>query len=101
MEQEVVFKTQAKAEAQQALDIKCHHAHKKDLDYNPKWEATTVMYSALRTRLDGKFAFDICPHQTYPEGTVIEEKDPANYPVVDDGMGGEEEELIVIVDDGE
>jgi len=96
--QEVVFNTQAEAEAQQDLDHICNVNCKKMEDYNADWEAITTRWAVPVERLDGKWAYSICPDQDYA-GMTVEEKDPANYPVVDDGMGGEEEDLIVIVDD--
>ena len=80
MRQVVVFKTQAEAEAQQALDHICNVACKKLEDYNADWEAGTDRWAIPIERLDGKFDYSLCPYQDYT-GMVVEEYDAANYPV--------------------
>lgn len=79
MVQEVVFDTQAEAETQQALDHICNTEAKNLEDYNADWFATTTRWAVPVERLDGKWAYSICPYQDYT-GMVVEEKDPANYP---------------------
>lgn len=72
--QEVVFDTEAEAEAQQAIDLVCHLAHHTD----PEYTAQTTRWAVPRQRLDGKWAYPICTHQDYT-GFTVEEYDPANY----------------------
>ena len=77
--QEVVFNTEAEADAQMVLDLACCHADHKARDYNPKWEAQTTKRADRRERLDGKWAIPCCSCQDYT-GKTVEDYDPANYP---------------------
>jgi len=73
--QEVVFNTEAEAEAQQALDLVCHLAHHNDEPY----ASQTTRWAEPRERLDGKWAYPCCEHQDY-SGMTVEDYDPNNYP---------------------
>ena len=72
---EVVFDTEAEAEARQAEDLQCHLAVHND---SPAYTAETTRWATPRERLDGKWAYAICAHADYT-GLVTEEYDATNY----------------------
>lgn len=72
---EVVFDTEAEAEAQQALDLACHLAFHDDEPY----KSQTTRWATPVQRLDGKWAYPCCSHQDY-SGMTVELYDSANYP---------------------
>lgn len=72
---EVVFSTEAEAEAQQAIDLQAHLATHCDELYRTQ----TTRWATPRQRTDGKWAYPTCPHSDYASLTV-EEYDSANYP---------------------
>jgi len=72
---EVVFKTEVEAEAQQALDYQAHIA----ANANPSYVSTTKRWAIPRQRLDGKWAYPCCPVADYA-GLTVEEYSPDNYP---------------------
>lgn len=74
--QEVVFNTQAEAEARQALDLVDHLATHND---NPDYTAQTIRWAVPQERLDGKWAYPTCPDSNY-DGLTVEQYDPNNYP---------------------
>jgi hypothetical protein len=76
---EVVFDTEAEAEAQQALDLACHLAEHTD----PAYVAGTTRWANPKQRLDGKWAYECCPLQDYT-GMTVEPYDPANYPIIEE-----------------
>jgi hypothetical protein len=72
---EVVFDTEAEAEAQQALDLVDHlEAHNEE-----PYRSQTIRWATPRQRLDGKWAYPCCDHSDYT-GMTTEPHDPANYP---------------------
>ena len=73
---EVVFNTQAEAEAQQALDLVKHLEHHND---NPDYVAQTTRWAIPKERLDSKWAYPCCDHQDY-SGMTVEQYDANNYP---------------------
>jgi hypothetical protein len=77
MANEVVFDTEAEAEAQQAIDLVAHLAVHND---NPDYTAQTTRWATPDQRLDGKWAYPVCDNQDYT-GFTVELYDPANYPV--------------------
>jgi hypothetical protein len=72
---EVVFLTEAEAEAQQALDLQDHLATHSDEPY----VSQTTRWATPSQRLDGKWAYPCCAHTDY-SGLTVEAYDPANYP---------------------
>lgn len=74
--QEVVFATEAEANAQQAIDYAAHMAAHSD---NSKYTAETVRWAVPVQRLDGKWAYLVCPHSDY-SGLTVEDYSPENYP---------------------
>jgi len=72
--QEVVFDTEAEAEAQQALDLQAHFATHPGAEY----QAQTTRWATPRQRLDGKWAYTVCPDQDYT-GMTVEDYDSSNY----------------------
>lgn len=71
----MIFDTEAEAEAQQALDHACNIAVRND----PNYVADTTRWATPRQRLDGKWAYECCPHSDYT-GMTTEEFDASNYP---------------------
>jgi hypothetical protein len=71
---EVIFNTEAEAEARQALDLVDHLAvHNTD-----PYSAQTTRWAIPKQRLDGKWAYPTCEHSDY-DGLIVEVYDPANY----------------------
>jgi len=75
MTQEVVFNTEAEAEAQQVLDLACHLMMHNEEPY----ASQTTRWATPTQRLDGKWAYTICEGQDYT-GLTVEEYDSNNYP---------------------
>jgi len=72
---EVVFDTEAEAEAKQVSDLiawlaVCHH---------PEYAEQTTKWAIPLQRLDGKWAYRCCPQVDY-SGHTTEEYDQSNYP---------------------
>lgn len=76
---EVVFNTEAEAEAQQALDLVEHFKFHTCQIYQSK----TNRWAVPRQRLDGRWAYPCCEHQDYT-GFTVEPCDPSNYPSEDE-----------------
>jgi len=70
----VIFKTQAEAETQQAIDLVCWMKHHS----GAKYIAGTTRYATPRLRLDGDWDYTVCPHQDYTDFT-LEEYSRDNY----------------------
>jgi hypothetical protein len=75
MSNEVVFDTQEEAEAQQALDLQCHFT----VFGAEPYKSQTTRWAIPVQRLDGKWAYPVCPCADYT-GLTVEVFDPANYP---------------------
>lgn len=72
---EVVFDTEAEADAQQAIDYDHHMAGCTCPDYT----AQTLRWAVPVQRNDGKWAYPCHPTQDYT-GFTVEVYDPNNYP---------------------
>lgn len=72
---EVVFDTEQEALNQQAVDYDFYIA---GCDC-PLYVSQTVKWALPRQRLDGKWAYPVCPGQDYT-GMTVESHNPANYP---------------------
>ena len=75
MNEEVVFDTEAEAEARQALDLADHLAVHNT---NP-YASQTTRWAVPRQRLDGKWAYATCPDSDYT-GLTVEVYNENNYP---------------------
>lgn len=78
---EVVFNTEAEAEARQAMDLIDHLAVHAD----PSYVAGTTRWAVPQQRLDGKWAYPCCQHSDYT-GLTVEEYDPNNYSQLEEGI---------------
>jgi hypothetical protein len=75
---EVVFTTEAEAEAQQAIDLVDHLAvHDTD-----PYSSQTTRWAIPKQRLDGKWAYPTCEHSDYT-GLTVETFNENPQPVED------------------
>jgi hypothetical protein len=74
MSLEVVFDTEAEAEAQQAIDLQIHFT----TNTCPIYQSQTSRWDTPRQRIDGKWAYYTHPLQDYT-GMTVEAYNPENY----------------------
>jgi len=77
----VIYSTESEAKAADALALAADKARRIDdgiMSHGDGYDLTTITFSEVRERLDGKFDIEMCEHYDYGDAT-IEAYDESNY----------------------
>jgi len=76
-----IYNTESEAKAADALALAADKQRRLDagiMSTGDAYDLTTVTFSEIRERLDGKFDIEMCEHYDYGDAT-IEAYDESNY----------------------